>query len=354
MFSWLKRKEDPEKALREALGKYELPSFKTAALTALDQLRKPDVALGEVANAISADPQLSVQVLHITSSAAYAMRHPAKNVAQAVTLLGRSKIEQIVLAAAVKSALPSSPVPGFDSIEFWRAAIRRASAARVFARALHPSTVSESLTAALLSDMAIPLLSHARGEEYRQVRHEWRTGGGDLSYLESQAFGFCHGTVAAWACATWSFPRNACQGHRSPPLQCVGVARGDACEHDQRSRRPRLHRTHRRTCPCALRSEDRRRGVHARRSRSRERRRRALCCVILHLPTRASGAWEAELRSRKIGKCHVRHDHGWQAATHHGHEAPDQAAAKSREHQQWVRACLGSESAKTVGVSDKE
>ncbi len=206
MFSWLKRKEDPEKALREALGKYELPTFKTAALTALDQLRKPDVALGEVANAISADPQLSVQVLHITSSAAYAMRHPAKNVSQAVTLLGRSRIEQIVLAAAVKSALPSSPVPGFNSIEFWRAAIRRASAARVFARALHPVTVSESLTAALLSDMAIPLLSHARGEEYRQVRHEWRTGGGDLSHLESQAFGFCHGTVAAWACATWSFP----------------------------------------------------------------------------------------------------------------------------------------------------
>ncbi|HMR09668.1 MAG TPA: HDOD domain-containing protein [Polyangiaceae bacterium] len=206
MFSWLKRKEDPQQALREALGDYELPSFKTAALTALDKLRDPDVALSDVARAIATDPRLSVQVLSVTASAAYSVRHPVKNVAQAVTLLGRSKIEQIVLATAVKSALPSSPVPGFDAHQFWRAAARRATAARVFAQALHPATASESFTAALLSDLAIPLLSHARREQYGRLRHAWRHGDESLSVIETRELGFCHGTVASWACATWKFP----------------------------------------------------------------------------------------------------------------------------------------------------
>jgi HD-like signal output (HDOD) protein len=207
MIGWFKRKKrDPKVDLAQILGRYRPPTFPKVVLDSLAQLRRPDVGLDRVSRLLSADPGVSVHLLKLANASAYALKREVRNVEHAVSLLGRGETEALLLTVAVKNVLPSKKQPGFDPVSFWRAAARRAATARALADVLHPATRSESFTAALLQDMALPLLLEARGAEYRAVLDDWRQTGRDLSDIESTAFGWNHAHVAGWLCEEWRFP----------------------------------------------------------------------------------------------------------------------------------------------------
>lgn len=220
MLSALKRKLfDPKKALMRVLGDVELPTFPAVVTRALDELRNEDVSLREVGKTIAADPGLSVKILRVANSALYSLRHPARTVPHAVELLGRGEVESLLLGVAVGEALPTEQA-GLAPGEFWGAAARRAGIARELARELHPTTQSESFTAALLEDMAIPLLAAHRRDDYQPVLAAWREAGGDLAALERQRFDWDHAEVAMLLCKQWSFPESltaAIAGHHGDP-----------------------------------------------------------------------------------------------------------------------------------------
>ena len=220
MLSALKRKLfDPKKALLKVLGDVELPTFPAVVMRALDELRSEDVSLRQVGKTIAADPGLSVKILRVANSALYSLRHPARSVPHAVELLGRGEVESLLLSVAVGDALPTDEA-GLAPGEFWGAAARRAGIARELARELHSTTQSESFTAALLEDMAVPLLAAHRGDEYRPVLATWREAGGNLAALERERFEWDHAEVAMLLCKQWSFPESltaAIAGHHADP-----------------------------------------------------------------------------------------------------------------------------------------
>jgi HD-like signal output (HDOD) protein len=208
VLSWLTghKKKDPKKALHEALGAYSLPTFPAVAAAVLRMLRDPNAPLPATAERLAEDPGLTARVLGLANSSAYALRHPVRNVGHAVSLLGRSEVESLVLAVVVRQCLPAPDVEGFDNGRFWHSAARRAAAAGALAKALHPATESESFTASLLSDMAVPLIGQAQEKRYGEVWTAWTADGGDLAALERDALGFDHATVAGWVAASWGFP----------------------------------------------------------------------------------------------------------------------------------------------------
>ncbi|MGF1464860.1 MAG: HDOD domain-containing protein [Sandaracinaceae bacterium] len=200
------RARDPKKELEAVLGRYELPSFPAVASDVLRRLRDPDGELSAAADRLAEDPGLTQRVLGLANASAYALRHPVRSVAHAVSLLGRSEVESLVLAVVVRHSLPNPTGPGFDGARFWRSAARRAAAARAVADRVAPAGRSDSFTAALLSDMAVPLLCAARGEAYGEVLQQWHAAGGDLASLERDALGWDHPTVAGWMARRWRFP----------------------------------------------------------------------------------------------------------------------------------------------------
>jgi len=206
MFGLFKRKkQDPRAELTKALGGAELPTFPAILMQVLESLRDEKASLSKIADLVSADPGLSVKVLRTVNCAAYGLRRRVDNIAHAVNLLGRGRLESIVLAMAVNDSMPSTPVPGFKPRRFWRAAARRASAAQALAEVLDPKSRAVSFTAALLQDMAVPLLAHNRGG-YAPVLEQWRQDGGSLEDMERSEFGWDHAEVATWISAEWEFP----------------------------------------------------------------------------------------------------------------------------------------------------
>jgi HD-like signal output (HDOD) protein len=207
MLNIFKKKQiDPKAEMKTVLGEYQLQSFPVIVMSALEKVRDADTSNSAISELVATDPGLSVRLLKTVNSAAYALRHKVSNIDHAVSLMGRGELESLLISTAVHEVIPTKNIPEFDAQRFWAAAARRAALARGLADLINPSSRSESFTAALLQDMAIPVLALQRPDDYGPVLELWHANGHDLATLEREAFGWDHATVALWMCDGWGFP----------------------------------------------------------------------------------------------------------------------------------------------------
>ncbi len=192
-------------ALRAALGRAELPTIPGLVTRAIEQISTPDCDLTKVAETMSLDPGLSARLLTTVNSAAYAPRNPVVSIEHATVLLGKNHLESMLISLAASGAVNSIPVPGFDLPRFWRIASWRAMAAASLSRSFDRPRSGENFSAALLEDIAVPLLV-AGQPRYAAVLADWYAGKAPLASLEMAAFGWTHKTVAGWLCDEWNLP----------------------------------------------------------------------------------------------------------------------------------------------------
>jgi HD-like signal output (HDOD) protein len=205
MLKFLKsEKKDPGKELRSILGDFELPSFNGAVMNVLRLLRDPESSVQEIAGQVQMDPGMSVKALRTVNSAAFGLASKVSNIQHAVSLLGRSRLEPIIMSIAVKESLPELESPYLNENRFWSTASKRACLAGVLAERLHPSTKAESFLSALLQDMAIPVLMHTDKARYLSVLEKWFAHKESrLDEFEKDAFGYDHASVGALMAAEW-------------------------------------------------------------------------------------------------------------------------------------------------------
>ena len=199
------RSKDRGADLRRILGNAELPAIPELVTMAIEQVSAPDCDLREVARTVGLDPGISARLLTVVNSAAYAPRNPIVGVSQAVTMFGKNRLESMLIALAVSHAVAVAPVAGFDMTQFWKTAAWRASAATTLSRRFDRARSSMNFSAALLENIAVPLLiSHE--PRYRQVHDAWKAGAGELEDLERKTFDWTHFEVAGWLFDEWGFP----------------------------------------------------------------------------------------------------------------------------------------------------
>ncbi len=199
-------KKRPEDQLRAMLGDYQLPTFPAIVLKARGLIRDEDSSNRDIGECIVQDPGLSVRVLKTINSASFGLRSRVDSVDQAIALLGRAQLESLLLSHGVGQALPKPRGGAFKAQPFWQGAARRASVASALAKRLHPATAGQSFTAALLQDMAVPVLADVLRDRYDGVLRASVEDEGDLGGLERSAFGWDHAEVGSWMCEAWSFP----------------------------------------------------------------------------------------------------------------------------------------------------
>lgn len=193
--------------LRELLNGFQLPSFSAAIMNVLGLLRDPESSMNDIAKQLEIDPGMHVKVLKTVNSAAFGLSTRVANIPHAVSLLGRSRLESIVLSFAVKDTLPPTDMACFDMGQFWRSAARRARLAQALAQRIHPDTQSESFSAAFLQDIAVPVLMATKREPYLTVYNQWRNSPEErLDLLEKEVFGLDHPTIGALMAEDWGLP----------------------------------------------------------------------------------------------------------------------------------------------------
>ncbi|OCC14301.1 HD domain protein [Dissulfuribacter thermophilus] len=204
---FIKKRKDPKKAIKELLNGFELPSFPQAVMNALKKMRDPDIPMREVAKEIEKDPGMHVMVLKCVNSAAFGLSRKVSNIVHAVNLLGRSRLESLILPLAVRDSLPKITMSCMDLKKFWYTSGFRASLARQLAEKLHPAEKDDSFTAALLQDIGIPILIKSKRETYCDTLNQWDENEGlSLPLLEKKLLGFDHQIVGGLMAEEWEFP----------------------------------------------------------------------------------------------------------------------------------------------------
>lgn len=217
MFNYFQRKQkDPKSELKELLGDYELHSFPAVVMNVLGILRDPDSEIKDIADQIQMDPGMNVKILRIVNSAAIGLVTKVSNLHHAVTILGRSRLESMLLTYAVATTIPPK-LDCMDISRFWLAAARRACLAKHIALHLHAATQAESFTAALLQDMAIPLICEIKGQVYKDLLMKWHADKeADIDVMERGQFGYDHPAIGALVAEGWGLPEDlvhAIAGH---------------------------------------------------------------------------------------------------------------------------------------------
>jgi HD-like signal output (HDOD) protein len=193
-------------ALNRLLASGHLPALPHSAIRILELAKNPENGPLEFARPIEADAGLTSQVLRFVNSSYFGFAREISNVKLALTLVGVRTIKNFTLWSAVFSLMPNPRCGSFSLRSLWQDSLRRALFARSIAAALRIRETEEAFAAALLQDMAIPLLAREFADDYEPLFHAREHGQKRLSRLEHDRFGWTHADAAAAIAEHWNLP----------------------------------------------------------------------------------------------------------------------------------------------------
>jgi HD-like signal output (HDOD) protein len=192
--------------LDEILQGAQLPALPQSAIRLLELSQDPKNGPVEFAISIETDPGLAGQVLKFVNSAYFGFSREISSVKLAITMVGIRTIKNFALWSAVFSLMPNPKCGPFDLKTLWQDSLRRALFARSFGKLLGMREAEEPFAAALLQDMAVPLLAKQLPEEYAQLLELREQGKVRLSQLELERFSWTHYDAAARMGQQWNLP----------------------------------------------------------------------------------------------------------------------------------------------------
>lgn len=192
--------------LDEVLANTQLPALPVSAMKLLELSHDPNNGPAEYARPIEADAGLMGQILRFVNSSYFGFSREIATIPQALTLVGVRTIKNFALWSAVFSLVPNPKFGPFDLKSLWMDSLRRAVFARCLGKALKLPNAEDLFAAALLQDMAIPLLLKALPQHYEQLIQRRSAEKLRLSCLEKEVFGWDHAQAAAALCRNWRLP----------------------------------------------------------------------------------------------------------------------------------------------------
>ncbi len=183
----------------------DLPAPPEATARIVRACSVSDVGAHQLARVVARDPVLTAEILRTVNSAFFGLSRPVKSAAQAVTVLGNRALRNLALCLAVRDAVKPGAIHGFDIMDYWEDALRRAVAARCLSHNVGVDP-DEAFTIGLLQDFGMLAILYA----HPQKGFAWH----ELSSLlpnerlsrESEIFGVNHHEVGLMLAETWALP----------------------------------------------------------------------------------------------------------------------------------------------------
>ncbi len=198
------------------------PGMPTTAAKLLPLLRDPDSSIARIEDLIKYDPGLTANLLKLTNSAYFGLPSRISSVRQAILLLGRKRLLQLVTTMCM-SGLMKKSVPGYDLPQggLWRHSVAVAVAADRLVQSLKITRADEVFTAALLHDIGKMILGDYVQEDLKSIQ-EMAVKGISFEVAEYMVLGTNHADIGARILKSWSMPEelvHAVAWHHDPD-QC--------------------------------------------------------------------------------------------------------------------------------------
>jgi len=192
--------------LNRLLNGAQLPALPQTAIRVLELARDPDNGPAEFAVPIESEPGLSSQVLRFVNSSYFGFSQEISTIKLAITLVGIRTIKNFVLWSAVYNMMPNPRCGALDLRKLWQDSLRRGLFARTAVQLAGKRDTEEAFAAALLQDMAVPLLAKELPNEYAELLAQRTESQQRLSVLERERFGWTHAEAAQVVASKWNLP----------------------------------------------------------------------------------------------------------------------------------------------------
>lgn len=202
-------KDESAVACRERILS-SLPSVSAIPTASVDLLRlvqDPDASNAKLAQGIEYDPSLTSNILRLANSAYFGFSRAVSTVRDAIFLLGRNEIFQLVVASVVGKMMRHS-LKGYilSPGELWDHLIGVGVVSRRLGEALHTKIPSYTFTAGLLHDIGKIVLGTFGDVDPAPILELAEQEKTDLASAERRMLGIDHAEVGARLLETWNVP----------------------------------------------------------------------------------------------------------------------------------------------------
>ena len=144
----------------------ELPPSPIVATKLLELLRKPDLKIKELANAVSLDPVISARLMRMANSAFYQQMKQISTVDRAIIVVGENVLKNLALEYSLRN---TNKTYGVTERKLWENSIGCAVACRMIAGRLTDIDKSEAYLAGLQHHIGKVVMINRDKDLYREV-----------------------------------------------------------------------------------------------------------------------------------------------------------------------------------------
>lgn len=185
----------------------ELSSLPEIYIRVCDLLENENSTSGQIGYLVETDPALSLRILKMVNSAFYGFPQQIDNIAQAITILGRQRLKQVLIGSVLGGMFAKISIPYFDMDAFWRHSVQTAVLARYLClQSEQPQRADSLFTAGLLHDVGRLILAQKLPEQLRVIEKSLADDKEDIYHTELKILGFTHGDVGASLIEKWGLP----------------------------------------------------------------------------------------------------------------------------------------------------
>jgi len=222
-------------------GTMRLPSPPTTYLALTEAMRDLDASPRVIASILENDSAMTAQVLRVVNSPLFGVRREVKSVEQAIAMLGREMVKNLVLGADVFRSFKQLPAGARLATETHHD--HSLLVGRIAQLIAGKELASEAFTVGMLHDVGVLLVATMTPDMQFDI-FDAATERGIAPYIvEKERWGTTHAELGAHLLGLWGLPRSIVQGvadHHDPPpffptrpqlATIVHVADGIAHEH---------------------------------------------------------------------------------------------------------------------------
>ncbi|RIX44047.1 MAG: HDOD domain-containing protein [Rhodocyclales bacterium GT-UBC] len=196
-----------------------LPAFPRVVNDILGTLEDENATLGALARFVECDPVITARIVSAANAAAMG-GHTAvelKNVKMAISLIGMSRVREIVLAVSMAEFARKSGISAY----YWEHSVAVAITAQELGRFSHASA-DYALVAGLLHDIGQLWMARFYPLEFQMVRNAVNVSNRSIIEIEQHYFGIDHCLIGGILAEQWALPASivaAVRHHHDPGPQ---------------------------------------------------------------------------------------------------------------------------------------